>query len=111
VLECHHITGALNYILKVRVGTSRDLETFLATTVKSVEGVPRTAKVTWGAEHLARLRLGDVRTTLLMRNCNARAFGLPISSMPAGRWSRRTEPPIRKLEIDAAYQYPSRDAG
>jgi Lrp/AsnC family leucine-responsive transcriptional regulator len=55
VLECHHITGAWNYILKVRVGTTRDLETFLAKTVKAVEGVLRTetiivlssAKETW----------------------------------------------------------------
>jgi Lrp/AsnC family transcriptional regulator, leucine-responsive regulatory protein len=55
VLECHHITGAWNYLLKVRVGTTRDLEKFLADTVKAVEGVERTetlialssAKETW----------------------------------------------------------------
>ncbi len=55
VLECHHITGAWNYLLKVRVGTTRDLERFLAETVKSVKGVERTemlivlssAKETW----------------------------------------------------------------
>lgn len=45
VLECHHITGAWNYILKVRVGTTRDLETFLAQTVKAVEGVLRTETI------------------------------------------------------------------
>jgi Lrp/AsnC family leucine-responsive transcriptional regulator len=42
VLECHHITGAWNYLLKVRVGTTRDLERFLAETVKAVDGVERT---------------------------------------------------------------------
>jgi Lrp/AsnC family transcriptional regulator, leucine-responsive regulatory protein len=42
VLECHHITGAWNYLLKVRVGTTRDLERFLAETIKGVEGVERT---------------------------------------------------------------------
>ena len=55
VLECHHITGAWNYLLKVRVATTRDLEKFLAETVKAVEGVERTetiitlssAKETW----------------------------------------------------------------
>lgn len=55
VLECHHVTGAWNYLLKVRVGTTRDLERFLAETVKSVVGLERTetvivlssAKETW----------------------------------------------------------------
>jgi Lrp/AsnC family leucine-responsive transcriptional regulator len=42
VLECHHITGAWNYLLKVRVATTRDLERFLSETVKAVEGVERT---------------------------------------------------------------------
>jgi Lrp/AsnC family leucine-responsive transcriptional regulator len=54
-LECHHITGSWNYLLKVRVGTTRDLEKFLAETVKAVKGVERTetlivlssAKETW----------------------------------------------------------------
>lgn len=55
VLECHHITGPWNYLLKLRVRTTRDLEKFLAETVKAVEGVERTetlivlssAKETW----------------------------------------------------------------
>ena len=55
VLECHHITGAWNYLLKVRVGTTRDLERFLTETIKAVDGVERTetlialstAKETW----------------------------------------------------------------
>jgi Lrp/AsnC family transcriptional regulator, leucine-responsive regulatory protein len=42
VLECHHITGAWNYLLKVRVRTTRDLERFLSETVKTVDGVERT---------------------------------------------------------------------
>ena len=42
VLECHHITGAWNYLLKVRVGTTRDLERFLNETIKAVDGVERT---------------------------------------------------------------------
>ena len=55
MLESHHITGAWNYLLKVRVRTTRDLEAFLANTVKAIEGVQRTdtmivlssAKETW----------------------------------------------------------------
>ena len=42
VLECNHITGAWNYLLKVRVGTTRDLERFLTETIKAVDGVERT---------------------------------------------------------------------
>jgi Lrp/AsnC family leucine-responsive transcriptional regulator len=58
VLECHHITGAWNYLLKVRVGTTRDLERFLTDTIKAVDGVERTetlitlssAKETWNVK-------------------------------------------------------------
>lgn len=45
VLECHHVTGAWNYLMKVRVGSTRDLEKFLAETVKTVAGVERTETV------------------------------------------------------------------
>jgi Lrp/AsnC family transcriptional regulator, leucine-responsive regulatory protein len=55
VLECHHVTGAWNYLLKVRVATTRDLEKFLADSVKTLSGIDRTetvivlssAKETW----------------------------------------------------------------
>jgi Lrp/AsnC family leucine-responsive transcriptional regulator len=55
VLERHHITGAWNYLLEVRVGTTCDLERFLTDTIKAVDGVERTetlitlssAKETW----------------------------------------------------------------
>ena len=55
VLECHHITGSWNYLLKVRVGTTRDLEKFLNEVIKSLDGIERTetlivlssAKETW----------------------------------------------------------------
>jgi len=42
VLECHHITGAWNYLLKVRVRNTSDLEKFLTETIKDVNGVERT---------------------------------------------------------------------
>ena len=44
VLECHHVTGAWNYLMKVRVRTTRDLEAFLAA-MKGIEGVQRTETV------------------------------------------------------------------
>jgi len=58
VLECHHVTGAWNYLIKVRVGATRDLEMFLSDTVKAVAGVERTetmivlssAKETWALD-------------------------------------------------------------
>ena len=42
VLECHHVTGAWNYLMKVRIRNTRMLEAFLASVVKSVEGIERT---------------------------------------------------------------------
>ena len=58
ILECHHVTGAWNYLLKVRVGTTRALEKLLTDTIKSVAGVERTetvivlssAKETWALD-------------------------------------------------------------
>ena len=45
VLECHHVTGAWNYLIKVRVRNTGALERFLAETVKQVAGVERTETV------------------------------------------------------------------
>jgi Lrp/AsnC family leucine-responsive transcriptional regulator len=42
VLECHHVTGAWNYLLKVRVHNTRALEAFLGAVIKSVKGIERT---------------------------------------------------------------------
>ncbi len=42
VLECHHVTGAWNYLLKVRLPTTRELERFLGEVIKGVQGVQRT---------------------------------------------------------------------
>jgi Lrp/AsnC family leucine-responsive transcriptional regulator len=45
VLECHHVTGVWNYVLKVRVRNPRMLEGLLAHVVKSVPGVERTETI------------------------------------------------------------------
>lgn len=42
VLEAHHVTGPWNYLMKVRLPTTRDLESFFAQVVKEVPGVQRT---------------------------------------------------------------------
>ena len=42
VLECHHVTGSWNYLMKVRVRNTRMLESFLASVIKGVEGIQRT---------------------------------------------------------------------
>jgi len=42
VLECHHVTGDWNYLLKLRVSDIADLETVLADTIKAQPGVVRT---------------------------------------------------------------------
>jgi Lrp/AsnC family leucine-responsive transcriptional regulator len=45
VLECHHVTGTWNYLLKVRLPNTRELERFLAEVVKQVDGVQRTETI------------------------------------------------------------------
>lgn len=42
VLECHHVTGGWNYLLKVRVKDTGALEEFLADVLKRVKGLQRT---------------------------------------------------------------------
>ena len=42
VLECHHVTGSWNYILKVRLRNTLMLEAFLTHVVKAVPGIQRT---------------------------------------------------------------------
>jgi Lrp/AsnC family leucine-responsive transcriptional regulator len=45
VLECHHVTGSWNYLLKVRLPNTRELERFLAQVIKEVAGVQRTETI------------------------------------------------------------------
>ena len=42
VQECHHVTGAWNYLMKVRLPRTKDLESFLGGVIKDVPGVQRT---------------------------------------------------------------------
>lgn len=45
ILECHHVTGAWNYLIKVRTRATRHLEAFLNAIVKEVPGVQRTETI------------------------------------------------------------------
>jgi Lrp/AsnC family leucine-responsive transcriptional regulator len=42
VLECHHVAGDDDYLLKVRVGRLRDLEEVVSGQLKSIDGVSGT---------------------------------------------------------------------
>ena len=42
VLECHHVAGEEDYILKIRCRGTRELEHLISHTLKSVAGVSRT---------------------------------------------------------------------
>ena len=39
VLECHHVAGNYDYLLKVAVKDTQDLEIFLSDTLKKIKGV------------------------------------------------------------------------
>lgn len=45
VLECHHVTGTWNYLIKIRLPNTRELERFLATVIKETPGVQRTETI------------------------------------------------------------------
>ena len=62
VQECHHVTGTWNYLLKVRLANTRELEGFLNSVIKSVRGVQRTETliVLSSAKDTAALPLDDV---------------------------------------------------
>ena len=42
VLECHHLAGEYDYILKVVVKDTRDLEEFISNKLKKIRGVSKT---------------------------------------------------------------------
>jgi Lrp/AsnC family leucine-responsive transcriptional regulator len=45
VLECHHVTGAWSYLLKIRVATNAALERVIVDRIKRIAGVSRTETV------------------------------------------------------------------
>ncbi|MFN6999323.1 MAG: Lrp/AsnC ligand binding domain-containing protein [Elioraea tepidiphila] len=105
MLECHHVTGAWNYLLKVRVGTTRDLEAFLSQVVKATEGVQRTEGESGGQPEQGRgsacrdrrkdaafhgalpPRSGPQRNLVRARNSARAASALPSSIARSRQWS------------------------
>jgi Lrp/AsnC family transcriptional regulator, leucine-responsive regulatory protein len=70
ILECHHVTGSWNYLLKVRTHTTRDLESFLNSIVKGVPGVQRTE-------------------TLIVMSSAKETFHLPLTPLASSAPARR----------------------
>ena len=69
VQECHHVTGAWNYLLKVRLANTRELEQFLDDAIKNVRGVQRTE-------------------TLIVLSSAKETAELPLAVEPAARKTR-----------------------
>ena len=42
ILECHHVAGGADYLLKVRVSSLRALEALVSDALKSIDGVAST---------------------------------------------------------------------
>jgi len=42
ILECHHVTGDDDYLLKVRCRNTRTLESLISEQLKTIEGVLKT---------------------------------------------------------------------
>jgi Lrp/AsnC family leucine-responsive transcriptional regulator len=57
VLECHHITGAFTFLLKVKTTNTSTLER-LITQIRSLDGVARTETSVVLSTHIERVQLG-----------------------------------------------------
>jgi Lrp/AsnC family leucine-responsive transcriptional regulator len=76
ILECHHVTGAFTFLLKVKTANTRALER-LITQIRSTEGVARTETTVVLSTHIERVQL-DFHPT----------DGVPP---PPGRRARRSQ--------------------
>ena len=57
VLECHHVTGAFTFLLKVKTASTSTLERVI-TQIRSMEGVARTETTVVLSTHIERVQLG-----------------------------------------------------
>jgi Lrp/AsnC family leucine-responsive transcriptional regulator len=57
VLECHHVTGAFTFLLKVKAANTRALERVI-TQIRSMDGVARTETTVVLSTHIERVQLG-----------------------------------------------------
>jgi len=108
VLECHHVTGSWNYLLKVRLPNTRDLERFLGEVVKEVAGVQRTETI------IALSSAKEESAAIVQKSDVARqeppiAHSLPgeiVASKIAFHERRRSEPDITRLARGATVILP-----
>ncbi len=56
VLECHHVTGAFTFLLKVKTANTSTLER-LITQIRSIDGVARTETTVVLSTHIERVKL------------------------------------------------------
>jgi len=57
VLECHHVTGAFTFLVKVKTASTSTLEQ-LITSIRSIDGVARTETTVVLSTHIERVQLG-----------------------------------------------------
>jgi Lrp/AsnC family leucine-responsive transcriptional regulator len=57
VLECHHVTGAFTFLVKVKTASTSTLER-LITSIRSIGGVARTETTVVLSTHIERVKLG-----------------------------------------------------
>jgi Lrp/AsnC family leucine-responsive transcriptional regulator len=84
VLECHHVTGAWNYLMKVRLRNTGQLERFLADVIKTVPGVQRTETL---------IVLSSAKETTMLA---VDPPGSPVAKPTAGPTRKRRSGPRRQ---------------
>jgi Lrp/AsnC family leucine-responsive transcriptional regulator len=57
VLECHHVTGAFTFLVKIKTASTSTLER-LITSIRSIDGVARTETTVVLSTHIERVQLG-----------------------------------------------------
>jgi len=57
VLECHHVTGAFTFLLKVKTATTSTLERLISQ-IRAIDGVGRTETTVVLSTHIERVQLG-----------------------------------------------------
>ncbi|HXJ32881.1 MAG TPA: Lrp/AsnC family transcriptional regulator [Candidatus Eisenbacteria bacterium] len=57
VLECHHVTGAFTFLLKVKTANTSTLERLISK-IRSIDGVARTETTVVLSTHIERVQLG-----------------------------------------------------
>ena len=57
VLECHHVTGAFTFLLKVKTADTKGLERLISQ-IRSIDGVARTETTVVLSTHIERVQLG-----------------------------------------------------